>query len=179
MDPLPSPASVPSAWDTHSPVRSWKIHPSEVVPRPPVSPQAVVLAEPLLLCCPVGWRLPPCPPSRQRLCLIYLLQLRRTREVLAESQHEPGRTSRPPHRGRGPRALTPSSHFPPHLPLCACAWPRPLHRHRLASVTDGPASTKPNKFFPAFVSLSSPRRSTSRTSHLLPRSQVPPSLDSA
>lgn len=63
LDPLPSPASVPSAWDTHSPVCSWKIHPSEVVARPPVSPQAVVLAEPLLLCCPVGWRLPPCPPS--------------------------------------------------------------------------------------------------------------------
>lgn len=125
MDPPPSPASVPSAWDAQSPVCSWKIHPSEVVPRPPVNPQAMVPAEPWLLCCPVGWRLPPCLPGGQRLGLTYLLQLRRTRgRSGAGSQHALGLTPHPPHHSRRPQAPTRSSWVPPPpSPLCACAFP--------------------------------------------------------
>lgn len=90
---------------------------------------------------------------------------------MADSQHEPGLTSHPPHHSRGPQASTPLSRFPTHLPLCACAFPS--HFTDTAwpvSPTVSQAPNPTNYFQPSFpCPLPGVRLHGQATSSLVPR----------
>lgn len=86
--------------------------------------QAMVLAEPLLLAPPWGRGSLRVPPAGSGCALFISSSSEGLGKCpVADSQHELGLASPPPHHSRRPQASIPSSRCPPRLSLCARAFP--------------------------------------------------------